>query len=666
MRKTCTTLLSGTGSACAIIPVRTDRSGAKSKGALLVLATVLMVAALAGCSGNNKTTTPLMTGMPITGLDNLMLTPRTFTIPAGRSEPIGQADGMRTVLSCPEGGEDCVVTITEDGTAQYTGGAPTVTTYTALYLPSGAALTEGTIPAGVSLTVRDAEGIRIVVTCPADGEDCEVILGEINFESTGGTPRVVTYTTLSLSKALVEGATIPAGGVRRVQNDDGSSTEFTCPAGGLACVVVLTEDGTAQYTGGMPTFIIYTPLTGLPEGHTLAEGTIPAGTSQPIRYSLGEFHDVACPAGGPDCEITRDFEYTSGEPTVVTRYNLMVWQANNGPAGTSDGAHATGFRGLLQAGTNFGTVVTFGGGRLGNFYHEQTLPSGTARTATPTASWANGATAPTLGLSLSGTGTGSYSVVSNSEIPSLAGWNGVALSKTLTTPARTARAVLYSDITEMPSMGSADGSYLTFGVWMDIPDASTAGSGNFLFGTFTGGPVGRRVPLTGGAGRVNMSGTASYAGVATGVYSKATYTGMGSSRALASTRIGSFTATATLSADFAAAGSFTGIGGSITNFKENGESLGAWHVGLQTASASNSGTPELINGNFIGSGNGRARIGPAATDYLSGAWNAIFYRGDGESGTTIPQYVTGTFRANTGAENNDSLILLGVYAAERQ
>ena len=76
MRTLCTTLLSGIGAACTIIPVhperseaensvRPERSGAKSKGALFVLATLLMIAALAGCGGGGGKTAALPTPVAI-------------------------------------------------------------------------------------------------------------------------------------------------------------------------------------------------------------------------------------------------------------------------------------------------------------------------------------------------------------------------------------------------------------------------------------------------------------------------------------------------------------------------------------------------------------------------------------------------------------------------
>ena len=100
-------------------PVRPERSGAKSKDALFVLAAVLMVAALAGCGGSSSgggrmAAAPMPT--PIALPQGIVLEPGAIlTIPAGMSRTVGQADGVRAVASCPEGGEDCVLTGGADG-----------------------------------------------------------------------------------------------------------------------------------------------------------------------------------------------------------------------------------------------------------------------------------------------------------------------------------------------------------------------------------------------------------------------------------------------------------------------------------------------------------------------------------------------------------------------
>ena len=596
MSKLCTTLLSGIRGAFTIISVRPERSEAKSKDALFVLATVLMVAALAGCGGGGgKTAAPLM---PVTGLpDNASLEPGSIPIPAGEKRTVIDADGVRTELTCPADGPDCNVTVGADGVVQYTGGMPTVVTvsYTTIQLPDDHELMAGTIPAGEFRQVHRTFDTRTVVTCPADGADCEVTAVTGNgAESTGGALTVTTYTTLYL-----------------------------------------------------------------PSGHTLNEGTIPAGVSRPIGgYSKGRSYDIVCPFDGEDCVVTLgeyDFESTGGAPTVVAKYNRMVWQANNGPAGTSDGAHARGYVGRLvpggslnamfaSSGPNFGTV------RAGGSIVQST--EGTEPGVTATASWASSGAAPTLGLAVTGTGSNSFSADGDSEVPSLGtGWNGVALGKTIPT-GRVGRAVVYSNIEKQPDGGSADRYYLTLGAWLALPDDPAAASNNYNMGAFANGHSATALLRN---TVIQLTGTATYEGPATGLYTTAGYSGSGGSRRLESAEVGSFTATARINADFGATGSVTGrMSGTVTNFMENGESLGNWTVNLYRTDLFQPASRELFYGRTTGSADGES---------MAGQWGLQFYR---NSTSGYPDSAVGVFTASTVASNNAALHLVGAYGADRR
>ena len=609
MRKPCTTPLSGTGGACSIIPVRPGRSGAKSKDALFVLATVLMVVALAGCGGGGKTAAPLM---PVTGLpDNLTLTGDSFTIRAGESRRVGDADGVRTELRCPADGPDCDVTVGADGAARYTGGKPEVVTvpYTAIQLPEGELmLTEG-------------------------------------------------LTTIDPGKSLV------------LQQTFDTRTELMCPEGGEPCMVTLTEDGAAESTGGAPTVVTYTTLY-LPSGHTLAEGTtIPAGGTLPIGgYSRGRSYQLVCPFDGEACELTLgefDFESTGGTPYVeLAAGNEIVWQANNGPDGTSNGAHARGLEGRIVRGSSLNQLnPLYGSGqaqrpqrRTAVVLNTRATASVAAHTVAPTASWATADAAPTLGLSVTGTGSNTFAVDGDSVVPSIGtGWNGVALKKTVPTD-RTARAVLYSDITQTPDGGSADTFYMTFGAWLVTPDSSTAASTSYDLGVFAVGSTGvldnfftHIRPLT---------GTATYQGPATGLYSAATYTGTGATRALESAEVGYFTATVTVGVDFATGSTFGGTSVSVTNFMENGESLGDWTVNFLNTTTNRAGEQGL----FIGGINGGASTADGRR-LGTGNYGVQFHR---SSASGHPDWAVGTFTASTLGPADDALHIAGAYAAERQ
>ena len=112
-----------------------------------------------------------------------------ITVAAGVSEGHGNV-----VITCPAGGQACVVRVSAAGTAEYdrTGGVPTVTTaYASWSLARGHGLIAGeiTVAAGVS----EGHG-NVVITCPADGRACVVRVsadGTADYEATGGIPTFV-------------------------------------------------------------------------------------------------------------------------------------------------------------------------------------------------------------------------------------------------------------------------------------------------------------------------------------------------------------------------------------------------------------------------------------------------------------------------------------------
>lgn len=181
---------------------------------------------LAGCGGGSKTATmsggpavggggggetPTPTPMPITGLpDNHTLTSRT--IPAGGTMVIGR--GSWVYISCPAGGADCVITVAADGTATSTGGTPTImrsedpdptdTPGTPLFgLPDGHTLTSRTIAAGATVTI----GTNASLSCPSGGEACVITVSESgSARSTGGTPIVIV--TIIITRPTPGGGTV--------------------------------------------------------------------------------------------------------------------------------------------------------------------------------------------------------------------------------------------------------------------------------------------------------------------------------------------------------------------------------------------------------------------------------------------------------------------------
>lgn len=224
-----------------------------------------------------------------------------------------------------------------------------------------------------------------------------------------------------------------------------------------------------------------TAITGLPAGHTLASGTIAAGASQTIlAYSKGRSATISCPSGGAACVVTvaddGTARATGATPTVSVTTNELVWQANNGPAGSSDGAHALHLaRRLVTQATPLGSATSYSVTGLGEGNMQTTLAA--LPVVTPSMEWTRG-TSPTLGLTLGSTtfsnldssslptNSGKLSVDSGSGsvIPSLgSGWNGAALSKDLSeVNGRTIRGVVYTNAAK-PTGGTADTPARTFG-----------------------------------------------------------------------------------------------------------------------------------------------------------------------------------------------------------
>ena len=544
MRKLCTALLSGVGSACTIIPVRPGRSGAKSKDALFVLASVLMVAALAGCGGGGggKTAAPPPPAPPIEELPQVSMLdlPSGHTLAEGTTIPAGDPPrevhstfDTRTEVTCPAGGDDCVVTTVTDNGAESTGGALTVTTYTTVYLPSGTTLTEGTIPAGERRHIGgNFKGRSYDLVCPFDGEDCDVTLGQYDFESTGGAPY------------------------------------------------------------------------------------------------------------------------------VATKYYRMVWDANNGPDGDSDGAHAGILEGRLVGGSGLTDLNPGFGSPAGDWprrhvavvQNTKTSTGGMLETVTPAVSRASSAAAPTWALTVANTGSDTFSVDRDSHVPSLGrGWNGAVLVKPMPgTVDKTVRAVMYSDIE-----GSADTYYTVLGSWLRMPDSSAAASTEYDLGVFAYASSGA---LDTAGTAEGFTGLASYRGPATGLYSAATYTGTGAMRELESATVGSFTATAWLRADFGTTtGAWDGVYGTVTDFMEDGQPLGDWSVILPSTN-----TPGVWAELFRGVTSGGQADGRSLSN---GNWAVLFHR---RSASGHPDLALGVFTASTAGSANDALHIAGSFAAERE
>ena len=199
-------------------------------------------------------------------------------------------------------------------------------------------------------------------------------------------------------------------------------------------------------------------ITGLPSGHTLATGTVNAGADPVVVFnSKGKRSVLTCPSGGEACAITvaadRSATSTGGTPTVATTTDEMLWQANNGPDGTTDGAHAVGLGKRLIVGTTLNEVFTANPAAGGNSEVAQSTLA-TPPDVTTTLEWTNTAR-PKLGLTLGSTAftaldvsgdtndPGELEADSGSATPSLGtGWNGASFSGSFL--GKTMRATVYT------------------------------------------------------------------------------------------------------------------------------------------------------------------------------------------------------------------------------
>ena len=167
-----------------------------------------------------------------------------------------------------------------------------------------------------------------------------------------------------------------------------------------------------------------------------------------------------------------------------------------------------------------------------------------------------------------------------------------------------------------------DDAHLHFGIWSSIPDDIT-GTYNFRYvaggGAESGTDLGRFDALT---------GSATFRGGAVGRY--VTQGQVGGQNA----KIGTFTATATLNADFGTAAEAGRLSGSITDFKEDGSSLAGWRVTL--GSSADVGVASTIAADTgAATGSTVANIGGLS---VGGSWSATFHGidNDGVSELTDP------------------------------
>ena len=196
-----------------------------------------------------------------------------------------------------------------------------------------------------------------------------------------------------------------------------------------------------------------------------------------------------------------------------------------------------------------------------------------------------------------------------------------------------------SGITFVPSSGSGtatdDTDYLAGGVWLFVPDGATSAD-DYVFGAFGDGsdPFAQSNIMA-------LTGTATYEGAATGVYSEKT---------AEATSIGYFDGDVELTANFGGGSDLGTISGSITNFEVDGDpEVGTLNLGTADIGSLNSG---FFQGDVTGSDDERM---------YTGNWGGQFF-GNGESDGK-PGSVGGTFG---GSSTDDEVNFVGVFGAHKQ
>ena len=212
-------------------------------------------------------------------------------------------------------------------------------------------------------------------------------------------------------------------------------------------------------------------------------------------------------------------------------------------------------------------------------------------------------------------------------------WQATGVSKSISD------ATLYVDVyTDIEAPTDAD--YLAGGVWLVVPDDGSRAA-DYVFGAFADGndPF-RQTSLAA------LTGTATYAGDATGVFSE--------EQTDDSTHIGFFEGDVTLTADFVDANDLGRIEGSITNIEVDGVPEGAKSRLILNIAEIGSQSSGFFTASLTGHNNDFSRA-------YGGRWGGQFF-GNGEV-DGYPGSVAGTFG---GQSDDDAVSFVGVFGAHKE
>ncbi len=142
----------------------------RSHRVLLIAASLVLAIALAGCSGGSSMTDMMPSTSPVSGpVDMSMVTSGDgsymgpaagiIMIAAGMSETSGDVAFM-----CAAGGEDCTVTVSDDGMVTATGGMVTAMDSTAYTMRLAAAEQHGTVDTAIIAAMTAVDGLSAMST----------------------------------------------------------------------------------------------------------------------------------------------------------------------------------------------------------------------------------------------------------------------------------------------------------------------------------------------------------------------------------------------------------------------------------------------------------------------------------------------------------------------
>lgn len=542
-------------------------------------------------------------------------------------------------------------------------------------LPTGHTLQTGTVEAGASLTVLVSKGKRTVLTCPAGGEACAItVAADRSATSTGGTPTVGPATTNELVFQANNGPDGTSNGAHAV----GLVNRLTHATSGIGTPTSYTRAAVTAMPSADP------PVVGVQAVAGNTQGT--AATSQPVavvKWTRGD---------SPEFELNipnSAFTGLGGQP--ATSGDLELDSDSQTPS------LGTGWNGASMSGSFLDGAKTM----RAVIYTDADKPTGDQSPDLPRLPVA-------AGLDLSGdsdwtgelgksTSTSDLEFSISSEIGqnvmvtvpaaavnTLRGGTAQtsdidvtveyenAAGRTLERDAKLACTVItcrvvggqlqgtWSIVAQPePGMhGTADDAHLILGAWMVLPRDSSAPAssatsynmGSFGYGVL-GATNGARVAQT-TLNSIGGDGDYTFTGPATGLYMTGEYRGTGIARRLANAEVGSFTADVELTA--VRATTFTGVSGTITDFKGNGADLG-WEMSLSNTGPGAAGTDELFTGGTVLETPGGAEA--------TGMWGVSFYwQSDTPSGI---RYAAGTFNASNSDTASSALQVVGAFGAER-